>query len=41
MAQGFYQYIGDDGQVYRVTYVADENGEEVKVDILLFQVHIF
>lgn len=40
MAQGFYQYIGDDGQVYRVKYVADENGEEVKVDILLFQVHL-
>lgn len=25
-SQGFYQYIGDDGQLYRVDYVADDNG---------------
>ncbi|XP_011185960.2 larval cuticle protein 65Ag1 [Zeugodacus cucurbitae] len=24
--QGSYSYIGDDGQVYQVNYIADENG---------------
>lgn len=30
-SSGYYQYTGDDGQLYRVDYVADDNGFVPKV----------
>lgn len=34
VATGFYQYIGDDGNLYRVDYTADANGFNAKGDHL-------
>lgn len=34
-SSGYFQYTGDDGQVYRVDYVADDNGFVPKVFVAL------